>query len=217
MELVFLIAMAGIIPLAIVTVYFGARDLLAQKRTEALTQVAGELGMRFSPQGDPALLASLSGLGIFSEGRSRKMTNLMQGVMRGMPVSIFDYKYDTGGYDTDSRTTWRQTMVCFETKTVFPSFSLQPEYLRHKIWSGQDIDFKSQPGFSSHYLLRGNDSAAIRAQFTDRVMTFYDSQHRLGTEASGNRFVFYRQSVLIPPAEIQTFVEQGLQALALFQ
>ena len=189
-----------------------------RKRTEALGFTAEEMGFAFSPKVDRMFLSAMPEFHLFSRGRSKRVSNLMEGTFGGANALVFDYRFTTGGGKNSH--TYRQTVICFELQnTLLPSFSLRPEGVLHKIGSRlgyQDIDFENYPEFSASYLLRGSDEEAVRNVFTESILAFYEMSSRLCTEGNGDRMLFYRQSKRVRPEELQMFLEEALEALSLF-
>lgn len=192
---------------------------MEKKRTEEYARIAQELGFDFSPKGDAALLETLGGHHLFSQGHSRKLWNLMRGKANDLEVLLFDYKYVTGG--GKHRHTWHHTVVCMQfAGGELPTFSLRPETIWHKIggWFGfRDIDFETHPTFSRQYLLRGNDEEAIRRLFAAEVLAFYEEQTGLSTEGSGDRLVVYRHARRVAPQDIRSLLEEGFKVLGVFR
>lgn len=192
---------------------------LEKKRTEALQAVAASLKLAFSKKASDSFVPSLSQFHLFSQGRSKKASNVMNGRANEIDVSIFDYQYTTGG--GKSSHTWRQTVVLFRSSMLhLPRFTLRPERLFHKIGSAfgyQDIDFDSHPTFSKQYLLRAADEQACRDVFTDGVLGYYDQRKGLSTEGDGDTLLFYRESKKVPPADIRSFLEEGFGVFSLFK
>ncbi len=111
--------------------------------------------------------------------------------------------------------------MCFTSERLnLPSFELRPENILHKIGSSfgyQGIDFRSHPQFSSSYLLRGNDEAAIHALFTPEVLRYFERQDGLCVEGDGDKLICYRQRKRVDPHEIKSFLDQGRAVLDLFR
>ncbi len=214
------IALLIVVGLAALVILIYYSNLVKKKRNEALQRAADELGLYFSSEGDEALRSSLSGFHLFSQGHSKRLTGLIQGVTRHVGVAIFDYRYVTTRGNKNDRSR-EQTVICFQLgKQSLPTFCLRPENVWHKMgaWlGGQDIDFESHPTFSAKYLLQGEDESAIRDLFTDEALAFYEARPGLCTEGGGDRLLFYRSSVRVKPEAIHSFMEEGFAVLALFQ
>ncbi|MEZ6061224.1 MAG: hypothetical protein R3C19_12740 [Planctomycetaceae bacterium] len=190
-----------------------------KQRTESFRQVAEQLGLPFFPTGNEALLSRLSHLHLFSQGRSRKIRNMLHGEARGLELAVMDYQYTVGSGKNSQ--TLRQGVIYFQTPALnLTKFAVRPESILHRIGSAfgyQDIDFATHPQFSKLYLLRGDDESAIRQLFTDKVLTFFQNEHRICAEGSGDQLVFYRQGKRIKPAELPDFIDEGFRVLAVFR
>ena len=190
-----------------------------KKRREGFQRVAEELGLPFYPKGDADLLSTLNGFPLFSQGHSRKMKNLLYGQIDDGDVAVFGYRYTTRSGENSA--TFRQNVVYFRSSDMdLPRFTLRPEHMFHRIGSVmgyQDIDFDSHPNFSKRYLLRGDDENAIRATFTDAILTFFESQNRICIEAGGDQLIFYRTMKRVKPREVVAFLEEASRALKQFK
>jgi hypothetical protein len=209
-----------IVVVAVVALFYFQR-WAQRRRIEALQQAGTGLGLFLASESDAAALqSSLSGFHLFSQGHSRKLIGLIQGVARSVPVSMFDYRYFISSGNKNNRIR-EQTVVCFELAgAALPAFALRPETVWSKMgaWlGGQDIDFESAPDFSSRYVLQGTDEAAVRRLFADRVLAFYAARSGLCTEGGGDRLLFYRADKRVKPEALSAFMDEGLEVLALFQ
>jgi len=195
-----------------------AAHVAEKKRTEELQRLAGELAFEFLPLGDSLLFQSLGKFQLFSQGRSKRLWNLLRGTTNDLEVAIFDYRYVTGSGKHSH--TWNHTVICFRfAGQPLPHFSLRPENFADKIggWFGyQDIDFETHPAFSKQYLLRGANEPAVRSLFTSDVLNYFDQKPGLTIEASENTLLFYRHSALLKPQEVRSFMEQGFGILTQF-
>jgi hypothetical protein len=196
-----------------------AAHVAEKKRIEQLQQVAQELGFEFQTVGDASLLTSLNRFHLFSQGHTKKQSNVMRGKTNELEVTIFDYRYTTGSGKHSH--TWNHTVICFRFDgPPLPEFSLRPENFAHKIgaWFGyQDIDFEDDPSFSRKYLLRGSSEAAVRELFTDKVRRHFDEKSGLSVEASGDTLVFYRHAVRVKPEAIRSLMEDGFSVFGLLR
>ena len=77
--------------IVVVVVFVIVAYVHERKRTEQLRQIAEELSFRFLGENDGDLLAHLGDFNLFSQGRSRKLKNLMVGTSSDTEVAIFDY------------------------------------------------------------------------------------------------------------------------------
>ena len=214
------IMLIAIVVVAVVALVYFQR-MMQQRRVEALQSAGTGLGLFLASESDTAALqSSLSSFHLFTQGHSRRLIGLIQGVARGVPVSIFDYRYSIVS-GNDNRRTREQTVVGFELAgAALPAFALRPETVWNRMgtWLGsQDIDFESAPDFSSRYVLQGKDEAAVRGLFTERALAFYAARPGLCTEGSGDRLLVYRADKRVKPEALSAFRDEGLEVLALFR
>ena len=190
-----------------------------KKRTETLHGVAETLGLSFSEK-DEALLNRLRHFQLFAQGHTQKLRNVMSGTARGIEVTIFDYKYVTGGSKNTKR--WLQSVILFRAeKNAFPYFVLRPENLFHKIggvFGYRDIDFESHPSFSSKYLLRTRETEdqdwgeeQVRAWFNEQRLTFLEKKEPLSIEACGDHMIFYRSNQRYETLQARDFLQEGFE------
>lgn len=190
-----------------------------KKRTEALRAAAREMNLEFSRLPEPQLLPSLSAFPLFSHGHSKKALNVMQGAADEIEITLFDYRYTTGG--GKSQHTHNQTVVLLKSSLLdVPPFSLKPQNVFHKIGKAfgyQDIDFDSHPLFSEKYLLRSTDELVVRECFTDDILDYYEQRPGLSTEAGGDRLIFFRSSKKVKPEDLPSFLKNGFHIYTLFK
>jgi len=192
---------------------------LERARTDAMQQAGLAIGFSFDAEGDLDQLRALGDLPLYTHGHSRRLKNVMSGRAGADETRIFDYQYTTGGGKESH--TWRQTVVLYPGGgSGLPDFVLAPENIFHKL--GQllgykDVDFDSSPGFSSRYLLRGPDEAAIRAAFTTDTRAFFEQAHGWTVEVQGGNVGIYRAGKRVKPDELGAFLQETttvLQAIA---
>ena len=211
---VLLLVGVGIAVVAIILLQFYQE----QKRTEEMQVVAGRMGFSFLPEGDPALVGRLGRFRLFSQGRARKIRNVMRKEIDDVVVTLFDYRYTINSGKHNHR--HDQTVLLLQSDRLrLPLFSLRPEGLLHKLagsFGYQDIDFETHPIFSDAYLLRGDDEARVRAVFGEEVLNYYARHDRIWTEGEGQQLAVYRAGRRVQPGQMEDFMEQGLEVLNLF-
>ena len=190
-----------------------------RQRNEAMSAVATKIGLGFSADDDGSLPARLDGFDLFYKGGSlRRISNVLHGEAKGIEVAIFDYMYSEGG--PNGRLSYAQTVVCFWSEALkLPRFSLRPEGVWDRIGSMlgcRDIDVTRYPVFSRNYVLQGMDEDAVRAAFTDPVLSFYESTPGLSTEGKGNCLLYYKFNSWVEPEEVLAFMEEGFRVFGLF-
>lgn len=190
-----------------------------KRRTERFQAVCLQLGLAFSPKGDDTLLDRLSKFHLFSQGRARKIKNMLHGETPEAEVAVFGYRYTTGSGKNSS--TWSQTVMYFRSPSLtLPQFALRPENLFHRIgqvFGYKDIDFDSHAAFSKRYLLRATDEAAVRGVFADHVLSHFEAQQEVSTEGGGDQLIFYRSTKRIDPDRVRPFMEEGFRVFNLFR
>ena len=190
-----------------------------RERTQALQQTADALGWSFEPVAEVDSIPGIDRFTLYDPGHSREVRNLMYREVDEVNTTVFDFIYSMG---TDKhRTTHVQSVVHLEPiDQSFPDFSLWPEGPFDKLFSAfgyQDIDFGQRPDFSRKYILRGKDEPAIRQTFNDRLLSFYESEPGLFTDAVDNQLFVYRAQQRLEPGEIESFVDLGKQILTLMR
>jgi hypothetical protein len=212
---VFVIILAFV---AIAGLIAAASYYLDKQRREQMQAVAERMGFSFSPEGEAGLRERLGRFHLFSQGRSRKIRNVMRGEIHGVAVTLFDYQYTTGGGRHNH--THRRTVLLFETERLrLPFFTLRPQGLFHKLAAAfgyGDIDFEAHPVFSDVYSLKGSDESRIRDLFGEEALSYYERRNNLCTEGAGQQLVLYRGNGREEPGSMDGFLEQGLEVLDLF-
>jgi hypothetical protein len=205
--------------LVIIIVIYTVSWYFNKQRTKAFELLAESLNFTFTEKGDNSLMDTLGGFHLFSQGYSRRISNVLTGKFNLLPVTIMDYKYTTGGGKNSH--TWQQTVLVLEPdKLKLPRFGLRPENLFDKIGSffgSKDINFETAPVFSKRYLLRGDDEESIRSLFNQQVLEYYEQHAGLGTECDGVKLIYYRTSKRVPPEKTQDFLQEGYDLFTLFQ
>jgi len=182
-----------------------------RKRREALEGFCSMRGFRFEAArpGAEAPLAAL--FAPFRSGHSRKWGYTLTGVASGRPITVFEYRWVTGGGKSSHRHAIHG--ILWETSNGrLPGFTLGPENLLTRlagVFGAQDIDFADSPEFSSAYRLRGDDEAAIRAFLTPDLRQYLTLTPGQQIAAGGARFLWWRRGRLPKPDEIEQFLMEG--------
>lgn len=207
---------AVIITVAIVVAI--VNNYLEKKRTVAFEALAAELSFEFFPTGAPGMTTQVGGFHLFNLGRNRTIKNHLRGVAGGVELNIFDYRYVIG-HGKHQQTISQSVFVARSEGMNLPLFSMRPETIWHKlgnIFGLSDIDFKSHPTFSSRYLLKGPDEAAIRVVFRPEILDYFEAHQGLNIEGLGDLLLYstYRR---LKPDKIRDFMTAGFEILKLFQ
>lgn len=183
-----------------------------KRRTEAMQAVCHKLGFRWAGQrkGSPE-----SPLPLFNRGHSHRIKHAMAGEVAGQNVTVMEYRYVIGS--GKNQTSYNQTVVLLpEGGSGLPDFELAPENVFHKlgqVFGYQDIDFAENEKFSSQYLLRGDDEAAIRRVFNGAVLAFLAGRPGWTVQSRAAEAVVFRARKTCKPEGIPTFLADALQIL----
>jgi hypothetical protein len=205
--------------LAVVAISYFVSRIRRRKRTEALQRVADEFGLTFFPQGAEELAIELGWCDLFSQGRAKKILNLMRGSSGGRDIAVFDYQHVTG-YGKNKRTSRTTVALLRSEGPPIPRFSLRPKGAWDKIsgwFKSANIEFNNRPQFSRSYLLRGVNEPVIRVLFTEPVLDFFEVHPGLSTDAAGDTLLFFRPGKCVPPADVSQFLADAFEAQSLFR
>jgi hypothetical protein len=208
--LVFLFA--GIILIVFLAIFVFSK-MQAQKRTQALQNVAQQIAFTF--KGDVwnnQPKAHQFGTALFGRGRRRLFNNVMVGTSAGLETNLFDYSYTINS--GDSSRTYTQTVAAYSQELWLPLFEMRPEDFLDRIGDAfvhNDIDFESHPNFSQRYLLRGPAEQTIRELFSPALLTFLEElppDEKWHIEGRVTNLIIYRSDVTVDPEEFPLFREK---------
>jgi hypothetical protein len=187
----------------------------AKKRAENLKKYAVRIGFNYSEKPSNPITNDFN---LFKKGRSRKSYNIMKGSRNGIPLTIFDYRYTTGGGKNSH--TYIQTVIIAEPEKNIPKFTLTPENFLHKIGSAfgyKDIDFDNYPIFSKRYFLRGENDTTIRQLFRPELLNYFERQKkRASIESNSKTLLYYFPSKKTKPEELNKFIEEFNRVIGMF-
>jgi len=136
--------------------------LSAQKRRQAMLDLAARLGLEFDPQKDWGLAEHYGFLNKLRTGSNRYLFNRLSGVYQGCDVAAFDYHYETHSSDSKGhQQTHHHYFSCFvlHLPRSFPELVIGREGFFSKIaqaFGYDDIDFESHE-FSRRFCVRSPD------------------------------------------------------------
>ena len=167
--------------------------VLEKKRTAKIQELAGGMGLTFLAAGDSELQSRLSAVNMFTQGRDRRLTNLISGATEECTISIFDYQYTTGsGKQTQTN---KSTIAALESTNLNnPAFTLRPENLFDKIGGMlgfEDIDFPEHEMFSRSFVLKGPEEVEIRSFFDKKLLDFFGERAGSSVEAIPGMMIYY--------------------------
>ncbi len=185
------------------------------KRREDLKNVAYKLEMDYHPTDEWGLYNLLRDFRLFRRGHHRRITNLLskKNAMLDLSLNVFDYRFVISAGNSHRRV--NQTVFFVESKQLgLPDFLMRPETFFHRIgeYLGmQDIDFEAYPDFSRRYLLKGDNEEHIRASLgNEDFLRFFSIEKNWSLEGCNYFMVFYRRNKILAPAEIEKFVNKGM-------
>lgn len=200
---------------------------LEKTRREALARLALRIGFAFDPA--PRGLAwhsrvtgqdlpedAMSRCALFTIGRARTARNLLRGERSGTITLLFEYSYTVGSGKHQHTT--RQTVAAFCLGDACPEFRLRPEHLFDKlgaVFGHRDINFVTNPEFSSRYQLQGVDEAGIRRAFQPGALRFLAEHPGWFMEAAGGWLIVYRQNRRVSPEQCLAFLDDAQRLMSL--
>jgi hypothetical protein len=206
--------------IAIVSLIIGGISLAIlyeKKRTQKLKEIAEDMGLAFVPAGDPHLLTRFSDFKLFNIGRSRKMTNLIQGDSGEVKLAIFEYRYTTGS-GKNSKSYLQSVVSLHSTDLVCPDFTIRPENFLDRIGSAlgfQDIDFDDHEEFSSKFVLQGSDEQQLRQYFNRETLDFFAERPDICVEAQSGTLFYYRVNKRINPDQIKDSLGEAYEVFGM--
>lgn len=203
----------GVIGLIAMLVIYGLK--MEKKRKEDLAALYGSLGL--TSHSDAGEVALLSGITLLDRGRSSRAYNLGSKRSGEEQFMIFDYQYTTG--TGKNRRTHHHTVAASRSRRSLPPFTVAKEDLFSKFAQSlgyDDIDFTHDPEFSDKFVVRGKDSARIRALFSPEVMRYIKANPGMRVEASGGAIVWYSPRTL-EVDQMKGFIDEAQRFFALFK
>ena len=184
-----------------------------KRRTERWREVAAATGMGFSKKDGDLTQRTLSEFKILQPGGMQVPTakNVVRTRVESSEVVVFLYEFMQRGR---SGSYTRQTVGAIRTPhRSLPGFRLVREGFFSKLLAGlgaQDLDFESDPQFSSAYRVTGSDEAAVRRLFNPEVRAFFASRQDWLVEGAGPWLVMYRAGHRIgpDPGQLQSFITE---------
>ena len=199
----------ALVVLAVAAV-IGAAFYVEWKRRTALAALAASIGLPFSKDGPEPYFLENTGLEIFSLGRARKASNLIQTALPSGQLQVFDYRYTTGGGKSSQRHSF--TLALIACKCEMPHFDLKPETFAYKfgeLLGFKDIDLPAFPLFSDKYRLTGPDEAAVRMFFNPDRAAWFERNQGLHAQGAPGYGLLFKKEGRLPVDAWQTFIEEA--------
>jgi len=195
----------------------------AKLRTDGLRAAGERMGLRFEELSSLREEEGYAQFPLFKTGNPyTTLRNLMTGVVKDNPATVFDFKYATTQEIRQVKTNayYEQTVALLLVRArSLPWFELRPEGVLDKLKGAvgyQDIDFASHPGFSSGYFLRGKDEGAVRALFGPKVLDYLQEHPGWCVQGGGGWVVFFKHDTLVQPSELEAFLREAAEAFLAF-
>jgi hypothetical protein len=214
------------LPFAVIAVVFlmvgvgvWANEAARKRRTQQLSQLAGELSLDFQEALNSEQEALLSLFPLFQQGRSPLSSNAIVADNDLVRMLVLDYKYTVGSGKNSS--THKQTVALVSSNQLLhlPEFSLSPESWLDRIGdllTNQDIDFEGDPEFSKTFVLKGPEQIAIQ-DFLDsrrrRELLKIKSPTIMTTLGA---FILYRHGQLVAPEKLKEFMSEAFSIYQIF-
>lgn len=192
---------------ALLFVVFGMlrSHVVTKKRRADTEELAAEMGLTWTETSSIEQIGNVANFKLFSQGRAKKVTNIISGVTDEVRISIFDYQFTTG-HGKQTRTTKQTVAALMSPQLHCPEFSMRPEGILDRVGGMlglQDIDFDSHPDFSKKFVLKGPAEERVRAFFQPPVLEFFETQAGINVEGLANTICFYRSGKIVRADEIK--------------
>jgi hypothetical protein len=160
-------------------------SIAAHRRRAELSELAGRLGLDFSPERDEAFATGWGFLKKLNQGSRRYAFNKLAGQYQGYRVFVFDYHYQTGS----GKNTQHHHLTCFilVLPDGFPELTIGPEGLLSKLaqaFGYDDIDFESAE-FSRAFCVRSPDKKFAYDVCNAQMIEFLLANRDLEIEIQG--------------------------------
>lgn len=143
---------------------------LHQRKLERYTAYAKQIGFTYTPY-DRSFLGHWRGMPL-NQGGGR-IRDIFTGIVRGVPVHVFEYTYEERIDDKNTRTI-EMTMAAARTPVTLPETRILHETVGAKVtklFGAQDIQFESS-AFNDAFLVKGADERTTHALIDPRMMEF---------------------------------------------
>lgn len=166
--------------------------------------VADELGLAFRETAAAGFAEELRCLEMFSAASGIAASNVLTGHREGLTVTALDCLVAAG------QATFENTVfVLRNVSPRIPDFYLTPrDFLSRR---SPSIDIPKQPEFNKRFLLRGENTAAIRRAVNQEVIDLCLAMGELNVEVSQPLVVVMRRGKRLPPEQYQTVLSNCIR------
>lgn len=201
-----IVAIGLVVGFNLLRLWVGARA--RRKRDRALEAWASAASLTYQADGSSIESEPFAALPLFHYGRSRRITNLLSGVRRGLDIRLFDFSYRP---ERKNRDPVVQTVAVIRTPGVsLTEFSLQTRHWWSRVVGDPAVvTFPDDTAFTKAHFLKAVDHDAARKHFRDTVRRHLTKNPGWNIEGIGEWVVCWRPRHLCAPAELPAFLDQA--------
>lgn len=209
----FVLLCIGVIVLIVAAIFAGI--WLEQKKREAFTRLAANLGLSYQPEKNYQLADRFAFLNVLNQGSNHYVQHCLSGTLNGQPILAFEHHYQTETRNSKGgRSVQHHYTAVFTTPLPkpFPELTIRPEGVFSKIaqaFGYADIDFESAE-FSRRYCVRSRDKKFAYDICHPLAMEFLLKHHDLELEIEGTTLAALKPGNL----ELETFAPSARRLLA---
>ena len=215
---------ASIIPwgIAAVFVIVYAGYIYGRRRSEGFHRFARRKGLSYAKKADAAVPALFDNLELIPDHTTKTVSNIIKGEVDGITVIICDYRTteERDGSPARIHQTGQTIAILQGDQIDLPFFTMHPaNFVSHMLptFGKKSIDFTIHPEFSGAYVLKSDDENGVRKTFHDRAVSYFINHKGMSIEGRGNRLLYFRDGKFIKPAELNSFLSEGLAVFRLFE
>ena len=166
--------------------------------------MAHDLGLVFKEVAATGLTETLRDLEMFSAASGIAASNVLSGQVDGVAVTVMDCVVAAG------QATFESTVFALRIVPArVPDLYLTPRDFLSRSSSG--IEIPKQPEFNKRFLVRGEDSQAIRRAFNAQVIEACLAEKNQNVEVRQPLFVVMRRGGRLSTAQFQPFLLNCVQ------
>ena len=157
---------------------------------------------------------------LFKRGHSHNASNIMEGEMNRIKLTVFNYAYTVGSGQYSMHSV--NAVACAQPKDIkLPYFNLSPKTFFSKIadkFKHSNLTFDTNPIFSKKYSLKSPDENATHDVFTPNILRFFENaKMKFHVESDGNLMIIYLEGEELTPENIQPFILKASEIVKIFK
>jgi len=186
-------------------------------RQERLQNLANEKSFQFTNTVDWDT-SYLKNFHFFEIRQIERKDNCLRGNVEDLNMNweVTDVTFSEGA--AFNAEVFNTTLMVLKLNKKIPTFSIEKEGVIEKLFdrvmafSGyKDIDFEMFTGFSSKFLVMGNNEEDIRAFFNEKIIHFFETQPVFHIESNGEALLIFDKFKLARTDETLKFIEFARQ------